>query len=78
MRLEKEAHRAVIDDLARYFEVERGEHLGSIEAEQLLDFFNKQLANYYYNQGVEDARRLVEDKVLNLDEDLRAMMRVKK
>lgn len=78
MRLEKHEHQAMIDDLIRYFEIERGEQLGSIEAEQLIEFFNKHLANYYYNQGVEDSRQLVEDKVLNLDEDLRAMMRVKK
>lgn len=74
-KMKKEDREQVIAAIQEYFEVERGEQLGSIAAEQLLDFFMKELGPFMYNQGIRDAKGLVEEKVMNLDEDILALER---
>ncbi|SEB18129.1 Uncharacterized conserved protein, DUF2164 family [Thalassobacillus cyri] len=74
-KMKKEDREQVIAAIQEYFELERGEQLGSIAAEQLLDFFMKELGPFMYNQGIRDAKGLVEEKVMNLDEDILALER---
>ncbi|WP_028785178.1 DUF2164 domain-containing protein [Thalassobacillus devorans] len=74
-KIKKEDREQVIASIQEYFELERGEQLGSIAAEQLLNFFIKELGPIMYNQGIRDAKGLVEEKVMNLDEDILALER---
>ncbi|WP_181350208.1 DUF2164 domain-containing protein [Thalassobacillus sp. CUG 92003] len=71
MRKEEKEH--VITNIQTYFELERGEQLGELGADQLLDFFMKELEPYIHNKAVHEARQMVEQKVMNLDEDLLAL-----
>ncbi|MFD1019295.1 DUF2164 domain-containing protein [Thalassobacillus hwangdonensis] len=72
-KLKKEEKEQLISDIKYYFEMERGEELGDLAADQMLDFFYKALAPHLYNQGIADARKMVEEKVINLDEDIRSL-----
>lgn len=61
-----------LTSIQRYFREERGEELGSVAADALLDFFLRELAPSVYNQGVREAQERVQQQVTDLDLDLRA------
>lgn len=65
----------MLDQIQEYFELERDEQLGELAADQLLHFMIQELGPFMYNRGVEDARLMVEQKVMNLDEDLLSLER---
>jgi uncharacterized protein (DUF2164 family) len=46
-----------------YFENERNEELGDLAASMVLDFIIKDMAPYFYNQGVLDAYKYLSDRV---------------
>ncbi|GGF33375.1 hypothetical protein GCM10010954_35680 [Halobacillus andaensis] len=73
--LTKEQREYMIDRVQAYFELERDEQLGDLAADQLLEFMVKELGPFMYNKGIYDARQMVEQKVLNLDEDLLSLER---
>ncbi|MFD2923239.1 DUF2164 domain-containing protein [Halobacillus naozhouensis] len=73
--LNKEQKEYVIERIKEYFELERGEELGDLAADQLLHFMIQEIGPILYNQGVKDSRQMVDQKVLNLDEDLRSLER---
>nr|WP_062439138.1 DUF2164 domain-containing protein [Thalassobacillus devorans] len=74
-KITKEEKKQIVSSIQEYFEMERGEEIGSIAAEQLLDFFMKELGPYIYNQGIRDAKGMVEEKVMNLEEDILSLER---
>ncbi|MBM7554360.1 DUF2164 domain-containing protein [Thalassobacillus pellis] len=74
-KMSKEERDRMVDSIQAYFELERGEDLGTLAAEQLLDFFMSELGPYPYNQGLKDAKGLVEEKMMNLEEDILALER---
>lgn len=53
----------LIDKLQRYFELELDYELGQFDADFLLDFISKECGAVYYNQGLQDARSIIEQKV---------------
>ncbi|MET3681978.1 uncharacterized protein (DUF2164 family) [Alkalibacillus flavidus] len=62
-------------DIKRYFADERGEDLGDLAVDNLYTWLTEQLAPHFYNQGVHDARQIIDEKTINLDEDLRSLER---
>lgn len=56
--------------IQNFFEEERSETIGNLAAEQLLDFICKQIGPHIYNIAVFDARRLINDRLGQIDEDL--------
>ncbi|MGP4072712.1 DUF2164 domain-containing protein [Piscibacillus sp. B03] len=70
-----EQKRLIIEQIQTYFYEERGEELGEIAAERFLEFMSEELGSHFYNKGVEDAKNLVEQKMMNLDEDLMSLER---
>ncbi|MFG6121364.1 DUF2164 domain-containing protein [Thalassobacillus sp. B23F22_16] len=74
-KITKDEREQIVTSIQEYFEVERGEQIGSIAAEQLLDFFMKELGPFIYNQGIRDAKGIVEEKVMNLEEDILSLER---
>jgi uncharacterized protein (DUF2164 family) len=42
--------------LSEWFAAERGENLGNLGSELLLDFIEEQMAWMWYNRGLQDAR----------------------
>ncbi|WP_413692918.1 DUF2164 domain-containing protein [Psychromonas sp. KJ10-2] len=54
---------AILEQIQAYFEKELDQELGQFDAEFLLDFFSEKMGGYYYNQGLNDARTLLDDKL---------------
>ena len=63
-----EAKEILLRKLRTYFEDELDQELGRFDAEFLLEFFEKELGAFYYNQGVTDARAMLSKKLEDLDE----------
>ena len=61
--------------LQEYFSSERGEELGDLAATLLYDFVAEEIGPFFYNKGLEDARRRVEQLLAGIGEDLEAWER---
>jgi uncharacterized protein (DUF2164 family) len=63
--LSKETKDAMIAEIKKYFQKERGEELGDLAAALILDFIVEKLAPDFYNQGVSDSytytKEMIED-----------------
>ncbi|WP_322112067.1 DUF2164 domain-containing protein [Brevibacillus ruminantium] len=66
----REQREYVISQIQQYFQEERGEELGHLASEQILDFFLKTIGPIVYNQAVDDCRVLVMDRVNALEDEL--------
>lgn len=75
INLPKEAKDQMIGSIQAYFELERDETIGELGAEMLVDFFVKEIGLYYYNQGVDDAKVMVEQRWSAVEEDLESLKR---
>ena len=53
-------------EIKRYFVEERGEALGELACNMLLDFFMERIAPEVYNQGIEDAYKYIIEKLESL------------
>lgn len=69
----KEQRTAMVDKLQRYFEDELDQELGGFDAEFLLDFFAKEVGGHFYNQGLKDARLVLDAKIALIDDELYAL-----
>jgi uncharacterized protein (DUF2164 family) len=58
----------LVQKLQRYFAEELDRELGRFDAEFLLDFIAKEIGGCFYNQGLYDARAVLEKHVENLGE----------
>ena len=67
--LAKEKQQEMTEELKAYFLKEREEEIGDLAARLLLDFISEKLAPEYYNQGVYDAYRYLQER----NEDLLAL-----
>ncbi|GFZ87657.1 hypothetical protein GCM10010978_29320 [Compostibacillus humi] len=70
IRIPKENREEIVQSLQDYFYNELSEEIGNLAAENLLDFILKEIGPYCYNQGVNDAKVMVEQKILSLEEDI--------
>ncbi|WP_347861009.1 DUF2164 domain-containing protein [Salimicrobium sp. PL1-032A] len=61
--------------IQRYIYEEHGEEIGELATEQWLHFFKEELGVHFYNQGVADAKQMVEQKMMNIEEDLDSLKR---
>ena len=60
----------MVDKLQKYLRRELDVEIGDFDAEFLLDFFAKELGAHFYNQGMADALRVVEEKTESLVDTL--------
>ncbi|SVB57666.1 uncharacterized protein METZ01_LOCUS210520 [marine metagenome] len=65
--LDEQRREGLINGLEEFFTQEFDEELSSFRSEHLLDFFLGALGPQVYNQGVQDARRFVLDKLEDID-----------
>ncbi len=63
IELEKPARDALARALATYLKVELDVEIGGMDAALLLDFVTERLGPHYYNQGLYDARALLQAKI---------------
>jgi uncharacterized protein (DUF2164 family) len=68
--LPKEKRKSSIDEIITFFKQERGEALGIIAAEDILDFFLQDIGTEIYNKGVEDSKELLKKQFEDLEIDL--------
>ncbi|GGD27376.1 DUF2164 domain-containing protein [Pontibacillus salipaludis] len=71
--LKKEEREQIRSKIQGYFEMERGEEIGTIAADQFFQFIEKEISPHFYNQGVQDAKKMLEEKMMNLDEDITSL-----
>lgn len=60
----------VIHKIKLYFSKELEQEIGQFDAEFLLDFFSEKIGPYYYNQGLYDARSVLQSRLESIDDDL--------
>ncbi|WP_295417673.1 DUF2164 domain-containing protein [Sulfurovum sp.] len=68
---EQKAH--LVHKVKAYFNRELGEEIGQFDAEFLLEFFAKEIGPYCYNQGLEDAVKVIESQSDAMKEALYTM-----
>lgn len=73
MKLPREQREEMVSRIQHYFEMERSESLGSIAAEQLLEFMIRELGPFVYNQAIQDARKTVAERMQAVEDELYAL-----
>lgn len=73
IKLSKEQRERLIEEVQNYFELERGEQLGELAAEQLLSFMLDTIGPSVYNYALQDARKMLGDRFLAIEDELYAM-----
>ena len=68
---EQKAH--IVQKIKRYFVQELDEEIGQFDAEFLLEFFGNEIGAYYYNQGLQDAGKLIAQQADVIQEALFTM-----
>ncbi len=66
IKLTKEKREDMISAIKYYYLKERDEELGDLASNMILDFIIKELAPEFYNQGVYDSQRYMNDRVEDL------------
>ncbi|OMF37059.1 hypothetical protein BK133_07570 [Paenibacillus sp. FSL H8-0548] len=70
LKLPKEQKEELTTKVQQFFEEERSETIGSIAAEQLLDFMLKEIGPHVYNHAIHDARKVVLERMQSLEDEL--------
>lgn len=68
IKLKKEQYDTAVDELQRYFENERDESIGILQAKLLLDFMLETIGPAVYNQAIADMQKFLYDKIDDLYE----------
>jgi len=71
--LTDEDRRRLLNEIKNYFEQERDEEIGIIASEELLEFFLKDMGKYIYNKALDDAIKLFNDRMGNIESDFYAI-----
>ncbi|HHX62171.1 MAG TPA: DUF2164 domain-containing protein [Epulopiscium sp.] len=66
MKLNKEKKDIMIEEIKNYFANERDEDLGDLASSLILDFFIEKLGPEMYNQGIQDAKQYMEERVMDM------------
>ena len=66
MKLSQEKRDKMIWEIQNYFANERDEDLGDLASSLILDFFLEKLGSQVYNQGIQDAQRYMEERVMDM------------
>lgn len=66
IKIDKEIREEMISSIKGFFLDERDEDLGDLASSLILDFIIDELAPEFYNQGVEDSYKHMNDKVEDL------------
>ncbi|EDK34718.1 DUF2164 domain-containing protein [Clostridium kluyveri] len=66
IQLSKEKKEEMISSIKNYFLEERGEELGDLASSLILRFIIEELALEFYNQGVYDSYKYMNDRIEDL------------
>ncbi|GLP96427.1 DUF2164 domain-containing protein [Paraferrimonas sedimenticola] len=70
LKLSREPKEALVNKLQKYFERELDYEIGQFDAEFLLDFIGEELGPHFYNQGIKDARAIMDAGISAIQDDL--------
>jgi len=70
IKLPKEQKEQLVHSLQTYFKSERAETIGNLEAEQMIDFMIAEMGPFVYNKAIEDARTVINQKMLQIEDEL--------
>lgn len=73
IKLPKEQKLEIAGKMQRYFKTEFSEEIGHLQSEIFLDFILKEVSPYIYNRAIKDARSIIEQRMILLDEDICAL-----
>jgi uncharacterized protein (DUF2164 family) len=73
--LQKKEKEEIIERIKEFFHEECSEEIGELAAGNFLDFITQEIGPYFYNQGVHDAKLMVELKIFSLEDDLLSLER---
>ncbi|MEH6451668.1 MAG: DUF2164 domain-containing protein [Psychromonas sp.] len=76
IKFTREQKQALVQQIQKYFDNELHQEIGDFDAEFLLDFFSEKVGGYYYNQGLNDARALLDDKLDTITESFYELEKV--
>lgn len=72
-KMPREQKGQLVEAVQHYFETERGEAIGSIAAEGIVDFMTAALGPYLYNEAMKDARKVVAERFTAVEDELYAL-----
>lgn len=73
IKLPREQKLEIVSKMQRYFNSEFSEEIGQLATEIFLDFILKEISPYIYNQAIKDARSIIEQRMMLLEEDVCAL-----
>ncbi|MFD0674923.1 DUF2164 domain-containing protein [Cohnella sp. GCM10027633] len=73
IKLPREDKLQLVHRVQHFFETERGESIGELAAEQLIDFMLLEAGPYLYNAALADARNAFQEKMNQLEDELYAL-----
>lgn len=73
VKLSREQKEPLVRRVQEYFQDERGEEIGDLAAEFFLDYMIQELGPVIYNQAIQDAVKLVGEKMVSLEDDLHSL-----
>ncbi|WP_449600807.1 DUF2164 domain-containing protein [Paenibacillus sp. Marseille-Q9583] len=73
IKIQREHKLQITSSIQDYFETELSSEIGQLASENLLDFMLKELSPYIYNQALADARKMIEQKMISIEEELYAL-----
>lgn len=73
IQFSREQKDIMIEAIQRFFYEERNEEIGLIAAESIFDFFKENMGPHFYNEAIKDARFLIEQKMISMEDDLYAL-----
>ncbi|OZQ70172.1 hypothetical protein CA600_01750 [Paenibacillus sp. VTT E-133280] len=73
IKIQREHKLQVTSSIQDYFETELSSEIGQLASENLLDFMLKELSPHIFNQALADARKVIEQKMISIEEELYAL-----
>jgi uncharacterized protein (DUF2164 family) len=73
IKLPREQKLEIAGKMQRYLNTEFSEEIGQLATEIFLDFILKEISPYIYNQAIKDARSIIEQRMILLEEDICAL-----
>jgi uncharacterized protein (DUF2164 family) len=75
VKMPRETKQLLVSGIRGYMETELDKEIGELAGEQLLDFLLGELTPHIYNAAIDDARKLLEERMSGVDDDLYALKR---
>jgi uncharacterized protein (DUF2164 family) len=70
LKFERAERAAIVGKIQRFFADEMETTVGTIPAEQLLNFFTESIGPFYYNQGLSDAQAVFARAADNVGDEI--------